>query len=344
VTPDTDRLERDLCSVAGDGLTSDEMGEVVSRAVAGLVAHDSLHVCWRNPVSDMPSFGFWHRLPPKVDWTQMITFYSGQEAAHPAELVRRGVLGQVVNARDRLAHKILVDNGFGSELRLLLRGPRGVWGTLALFREDCGRPFEQDDVDRVARLVAPLVAASRSYVRAPSLRPPDRDLPPGIILVGADHAVRGITPEGYAWLREIRLPGSLADPGWAARALSCEVAMASRRFVRDPATPRPVACLPSAYAGRWVSVHGQPLDAEGRGDVAVIIQAAGVELLPALSSWYDITGRERTVIGHLRDGIPAKQIARRLDVSVHTVNEHLKAIYRKAGISSREEMVAVLSR
>ena len=76
----------------------------------------------------------------------------------------------------------------------------------------------------------------------------------------------------------------------------------------------------------------------------MIIQAAGVELLPALSSWYDITDRERTVIGHLRDGIPAKQIARRLDVSVHTVNEHLKAIYRKAGISSREEMVAVLSR
>jgi DNA-binding CsgD family transcriptional regulator len=162
--------------------------------------------------------------------------------------------------------------------------------------------------------------------------------------VGADHAVRGITPEGHAWLREIRLPGSLAKPEWAATALASEVAMAGRGFVRDPTTPRPVACLPSAYAGRWVSVQGQPLDADGTGDVAVIIQAAGAELLPALSSWYDITGRERTIIDQLREGIPAKQIARRLGLSVHTVNDHLKAIYRKTGITSREEVMAVLTR
>ncbi|EOD64233.1 helix-turn-helix transcriptional regulator, partial [Amycolatopsis vancoresmycina] len=190
----------------------------------------------------------------------------------------------------------------------------------------------------------PLVAASRTYVRAPSLRPPDRDLPPGVIVVGADHAVRGITPEAHAWLREIRLPGSLAGPEWAAKALSCEVAIAGRRFARDPASPRPVACLPSAYAGRWVSVHGQPLDADGRGDVAVVVRSAGTELLPALASWYEITGRERAVLGHLPDGIPAKQIARRLDVSVHTVNEHLKALYRKTGCTGREEIVAALSR
>jgi DNA-binding CsgD family transcriptional regulator len=219
-----------------------------------------------------------------------------------------------------------------------------VWGTLELFREQGGRIFDQGDADRLARIVRPLVAASRSYIRGNSLRPPDRDLPPGVIVVGAGHAVRGITPEGYAWLRAIRLPGPLARPEWAATALSSEVAMASRRFVRDPTAPRPVTCLPAAYAGRWVSVHGQPLNADGTGDVAVTIQAAGVELLPALSSWYDITGRERTIIDELRDGICAKQIARRLDLSVHTVNEHIKAVYRKIGITSREEIMVALSR
>ncbi len=344
VTPDMDRLGRDLCSAAGDGLTSDEMGEVISRTIVGLVAHDALHVCWRNPDTNMASFGFWHRLTAKIGRMQMINLYSGQEPAHPAELARRGVLAQVVNARDRLAYKILLDNGFGSELRLLLRGSHGSWGTLVLFREQGGRPFEQSDVDRVAELVKPLVAASRGYIRATPLRPADQDLPPGVIVVGADHAVRGITPEGHAWLREIRLPGPLAKPEWAATALSSEVAMASRRFVRDPTTSRPVACLPSAYAGRWVSVQGQPLNADGTGDVAVIIQAAGVELLPALSAWYDITARERTIIDQLREGIPAKQIARRLDLSVHTVNDHLKSIYRKISITSREEIMAVLTR
>lgn len=162
--------------------------------------------------------------------------------------------------------------------------------------------------------------------------------------MGADHAVRGISPEGHAWLREVRLPGSLAKPEWAATALSSEVALACRRFVRAPTTPRPVACLPSAYAGRWVGVQGQPLDADGTGDVAVIIGAAGAELLPALSAWYGVTGRERTVIDQLREGVQAKQIARRLDLSVHTVNDHLKSIYRKTGIAGREEITALLSR
>ncbi|RSD10358.1 helix-turn-helix transcriptional regulator [Amycolatopsis eburnea] len=325
-------------------MTADEMGEAVSRAVTRLVGHDALHVCWRTPGTGMPSFGFWHRLAPDVERAQLGACYAGREPAHPAELVRRGVLGHVVDARDRRGHRILLDNGFSGELRLLLRGAHGVWGTLALFREQGGRPFEQDDVERVARLAGPLVSASRRYVTAPSLRPSGPDLAPGVIVVGADHAVRAISPDAHAWLREIRLPGSLARPEWAATALSCEVAMAARRFVRDPASPRPVACLPSAYAGRWVSVHGQALDADGRGDVAVLVQQAGRELLPALASWYGVTGRERAVLAHLREGIPAKQIARLLEVSVHTVNEHLKAVYRKTGGAGRDEIAAVLSR
>ncbi|NBH06961.1 helix-turn-helix transcriptional regulator, partial [Amycolatopsis sp. SID8362] len=197
-------------------MTADEMGEAVSRAVTRLAGHDALHLCWRTPGTDMPSFGFWHRLAPNVERAQLSACYSGREPAHPAELVRRGVLGHVVDARDRRGHRILLDNGFSGELRLLLRGPHGVWGTLALFREQGGRPFEQDDVERVARLAEPLVAASRRYVTTPSLRPSGPDLPPGVIVVGADHAVRAITPDAHAWLREIRLPGSLARPEWAA--------------------------------------------------------------------------------------------------------------------------------
>ncbi|NBH08466.1 LuxR family transcriptional regulator [Amycolatopsis sp. SID8362] len=78
--------------------------------------------------------------------------------------------------------------------------------------------------------------------------------------------------------------------------------------------------------------------------MAVLVQQAGRELLPALASWYGVTGRERAVLAHLREGIPAKQIARLLEVSVHTVNEHLKAVYRKTGGAGRDELAAVLSR
>lgn len=100
---------------------------------------------------------------------------------------------------------------------------------------------------------------------------------------------------------------------------------------------------PAASYGRWTAVQAEPLD-DGSGDVAVVIQAAdGERILPAFCDWYRITPRERQIIIHLRDAMAPKQIARRLDLSVHTVNDHLKAIHRKTGASSREELLAALT-
>jgi DNA-binding CsgD family transcriptional regulator len=67
-------------------------------------------------------------------------------------------------------------------------------------------------------------------------------------------------------------------------------------------------------------------------------------LLPAIAAWYDITPRERTVIEQALEGLPAKQIARRLDLSQHTINDHFNAIYRKIGVTSREELITRLCR
>jgi len=318
-------LERRLCAAATDGPTSDEMGEVVSRAIAGLVAHDSLHLSWRNPGTNIAAFGFWHRHTPELDRRELIDRYCRPDAVDPVE---QECL--VVNARDR------------SELRLFLRGSHGAWGTLVLSRAQGA--FEPDEADRAVGLVGPLVAASRCYVRSAPLWSSGPDLAPGVLMVGPDHTVRAVTPEGRAWLREIRLPGALATPEWAATALASEVSLASRRFAVDPTASRPMTCLPAAFAGRWVSVHAQAFTADGAGDVTVIIQAAGADLLPALSSWYDLTRRERAVIDHLREGICTKQIARRLELSVHTVNDYLKAVYRKTTLSGRDEIMAVLSR
>lgn len=103
---------------------------------------------------------------------------------------------------------------------------------------------------------------------------------------------------------------------------------------------RPVVCRGLTPQG-WIALHAQPLG----DDVAVTIQPAAAEvLLPAVAAWYGITPRERAVIEHALEGLPAKLIARCLDLSPHTVNDHFKAIYRKAGVSSRDELIASLSR
>jgi DNA-binding CsgD family transcriptional regulator len=49
---------------------------------------------------------------------------------------------------------------------------------------------------------------------------------------------------------------------------------------------------------------------------------------------------ERRVFDLLLTGCPEKSIARRLDLSYHTVHNHVRAIFRRLGVHSRAELLA----
>lgn len=57
-----------------------------------------------------------------------------------------------------------------------------------------------------------------------------------------------------------------------------------------------------------------------------------------------LTGRETEVLELLSRGLPNKQVARRLDISEHTVKFHVSSIFAKLGASSRAEAVALGAR
>jgi DNA-binding NarL/FixJ family response regulator len=46
------------------------------------------------------------------------------------------------------------------------------------------------------------------------------------------------------------------------------------------------------------------------------------------------------VLSAIADGLTNKMIARRLDISLHTVKFHVEAVFRKLGASTRTEAVA----
>jgi len=76
-------------------------------------------------------------------------------------------------------------------------------------------------------------------------------------------------------------------------------------------------------------------------EVTVVIQPASLhQTLPAFGAWCGLSRREAQVLELVAGGLAAKQMARLLDLSVLTVN-HLRSTYRKAGISGREELLAV---
>ena len=76
-----------------------------------------------------------------------------------------------------------------------------------------------------------------------------------------------------------------------------------------------------------------------------LLAACGEVHTPGLSQRLDagrLTEREREVAGLAASGGSSKEIAERLFVSARTVENHLQSVYGKLGVSSREELAAVL--
>ncbi|MEV7090456.1 helix-turn-helix transcriptional regulator [Streptomyces sp. NPDC093085] len=73
----------------------------------------------------------------------------------------------------------------------------------------------------------------------------------------------------------------------------------------------------------------------GRGDGGQGVADAGF--------WGRMTVSERAVAGLAREGLSNQQIAGRLFISPHTVDFHLRRIFRKLGIRSRVQLAHVLS-
>ncbi len=55
---------------------------------------------------------------------------------------------------------------------------------------------------------------------------------------------------------------------------------------------------------------------------------------------YNLTAREREILRFLVDGLTKQQIARRLELSAHTIDGHVRSIYMKLHVNNRGRAVA----
>lgn len=98
-------------------------------------------------------------------------------------------------------------------------------------------------------------------------------------------------------------------------------------------------------AGRWAVLHGSRLATGQAAAIAVIIEEpAAAELAPVLMRAYRLTGQEQAITGLVCRGLPTRDIAGRLYITVNTVQDHLKSIFGKTGTRSRRELVATILR
>lgn len=107
--------------------------------------------------------------------------------------------------------------------------------------------------------------------------------------------------------------------------------------VRRGDVSRASTCI-RTVSGHCLRVEGTALSV-GEADVVVVMQPAAVhQLVGMLAAYNRLAPRESEVLGLLADALASKQIAGELAISLLTVNGHLRSLYRKCGVTGREEL------
>ncbi len=97
-----------------------------------------------------------------------------------------------------------------------------------------------------------------------------------------------------------------------------------------------------------VSIHAE--DPETLAELRRLLEEAGHEVVEAAQPGFGainepdrpslLTPREADVLAAIGEGLSNKEIARRLDISPHTVKFHIESLFRKLGARTRTQALA----
>ncbi|WP_147455162.1 helix-turn-helix transcriptional regulator [Saccharothrix australiensis] len=330
-----------LATAAEQGLTVDELGALVSEHVGSLVAHDGYLLVGMDPVFGTGAFltrrhGYGVTTSRRMEALEVgnpCRFQRLAAAACPVGVLGTAAPDSAVTARHDVPdyRRLMAAEGVGGEMRVALTSHSTAWGALVLLRAGGGTGFNRTDIGHARRLAPALTAGVRRFAASGPPRPSDDDLPPAVLVIGPDGTVVRATASAHRWIERFPTPDTgdgLAPPLWH---------LQLRARHGRPAHAR----LPTSRG--WIALEAQPLHGGPEGEVVVTIQPArAATLLDAVAAWHGLTPKEKAVAQQAVRGLPVKRIARHLDLSAHTVNDHLKAIYRKIAVNSRDELAAML--
>jgi DNA-binding CsgD family transcriptional regulator len=167
----------------------------------------------------------------------------------------------------------------------------------------------------------------------------DEDLP-GTVLLADDNSLSAADAPGEHWINE--LAGAGTDG-----VLPAVVSAVANRARAISAGAAPTAGLARARvrtaSGTWLVVRGSAFVGDGDDRAVVTFEPIRPhQLAPLIADAYELTDRERAITQLVARGLPTEAIAQRLYLSPWTVQDHLKSIFEKVGVSTRGEVVARL--
>lgn len=340
------RAKEKISRMASQNLDLVTFWQEVSALLANTVPH-YLSPCWYtlDPASLLVTSHYQNGLleiPP--EW--LVHEYYEEDFHKVATIARSepgiSTLHEVTNgdpARSKAWNLYIRPNGADQELIVALRTHSGyVWGTLGLYRAPGEPRFSHDEMNFLLELSPYLAEGAWRGLLVGEASDPEGPEAPGLLVLDAKWEVESLTPGTERWLAE------LPDGDWGRGKLPPSVLAVAARALRttegayisgEVALAR-VLCR----SGYWIVLHGTALVGNGKPRAAVIIEAAHpARIVPLLMNAYGLTEREQEVTRLVLQGNSTAEIAGRLVVSAHTVQQHLKSIFDKTGVRSRRELV-----
>lgn len=271
--------------------------------------------------------------------------YGRPEPTSFTELVRTGtaaasvhqVTGGDISASNRMRDFIHPYFGYTDELRAIATVNGRPWGGISPFVDD--GTFSPAELEFMATIAQSVGMAMRAGIlaRLPEVTPP-LDTGPAVLVVDADNNFTMKSVGAEERLAQIGHGPNAAGPEGTIGGLVA----AARRYAAGLTDELP-QCRVRLRTGQWFVLHASPLaGADGTtGNVVVTIdEARPPEIVPLVVEAFGLTGREQDVTRMVLQGADTKEIAATLCVSTYTVQDHLKAVFEKAGVRSRRELTA----
>lgn len=230
--------------------------------------------------------------------------------------------------------ELLADYEVSDVASVVFRDRFGCWAFLDLWR--CGGVFSDDEARILADHVDDITASLRRCVLR-TFAPSDgsrRGAAGPIILVLSDQLeVRVQTPETEGYLRALVPPDDGRSPIPAGAYNVAAQLLANELGIDDN---QPIARV-HLDRGEWLTLRAARIG----DDIAVSIErASSAERVDLFGRSAGLTPRESELLGLLATGADTRAIASQMFVSQHTVQDHLKAIFAKTGVSSRRDLLA----
>jgi DNA-binding CsgD family transcriptional regulator len=247
-------------------------------------------------------------------------------------------------ARSARYREFLRPHGLGDELRAAMRVGNSSWGMVTLAREAGRPPFSQAEIDLVAGLSVPMAQALRACTlveRRIEAGGPDQ---PGMILFDDRFRIISLNDAARGWIDQLP-EGPIYSSDGIRVTTEMLATVGQARVIADGRDQGTARLRVRGRSGRWLVLHASCLaGVEGASaPTALVIEAAQAgEIAPIIVEAHQLSKREQQITQLVARGVATAEIAATLHLSVHTVRDHVKAVFEKVGVSSRGELVAKL--